>query len=273
MKSQTRTVEYYININGHPFHLVGPSLWPFTGAAGALTATCGAVMFLHDYCFGWFTFTLGLYNISMTMFGWWSDVICEGVYEGNHTREVQRGLRLGMALFIASETMFFFSLFWAFFHSSLNPSIEIICWPPLGIKVISPWGIPLANTMLLVSSGFTVTWTHHAIKTGSYETTRRALYLTFLLGVSFIFLQRKEYYDASFDISDGIYGSCFYLTTGFHGFHVIIGTIFLWVCLERLDNYEFSREVHVGLDCAVWYWHFVDVVWVFLFFTVYVWGG
>jgi len=163
--------------------------------------------------------------------------------------------------------------FWAFFHSSINPTIEIVQWPPAGIDVIGPWGVPLLNTVILLSSGATVTWAHHAIFTGNFRRTVEGLALTCFLGCFFLYVQLLEYAEAPFTIADSVFGSTFFLTTGFHGFHVLIGTIFLIVCLIRLYKQEFSREHHVGFESAIWYWHFVDVVWLFLFVVVYWWGG
>jgi len=262
-----------INNQGHPFHLVDPSPWPFTGAFGALTSTCGGVMYMHGYVGGGFTLVLGFSLILLTMGGWWRDIVREAAFEGQHTREVQVGLRQGMILFIVSEVMFFFAFFWAFFHSSINPTIEIVQWPPAGIDVIGPWGVPLLNTVILLSSGATVTWAHHAIFTGNFRRTVEGLALTCFLGCFFLYVQLLEYAEAPFTIADSVFGSTFFLTTGFHGFHVLIGTIFLIVCLIRLYKQEFSREHHVGFESAIWYWHFVDVVWLFLFVVVYWWGG
>jgi len=262
-----------INNQGHPFHLVDPSPWPFTGAFGALTSTCGGVMYMHGYVGGGFTLVLGFSLILLTMGGWWRDIVREAAFEGQHTREVQVGLRQGMILFIVSEVMFFFAFFWAFFHSSINPTIEIVQWPPAGIDVIGPWGVPLLNTVILLSSGATVTWAHHAIFTGNFRRTVEGLVLTCFLGCFFLCVQLLEYAEAPFTIADSVFGSTFFLTTGFHGFHVLIGTIFLIVCLIRLYKQEFSREHHVGFESAIWYWHFVDVVWLFLFVVVYWWGG
>lgn len=262
-----------INTQGHPFHLVDPSPWPFTGAFGALTSTCGGVMYMHGYVGGGLTFILGFSLILLTMAGWWRDIVREASFEGQHTREVQIGLRQGMILFIVSEVMFFFAFFWAFFHSSVNPTIDIVQWPPLGIEVIGPWGVPLLNTVILLSSGATVTWAHHSIFTGNFRRTVEGLALTVFLGCFFLCVQLLEYAEAPFTISDSVFGSTFFMTTGFHGFHVLIGTIFLIVCLVRLYNQEFSREHHVGFESAIWYWHFVDVVWLFLFVVVYWWGG
>ena len=187
---------------------------------------------------------------------------------------VQNGLRYGMILFIVSEIMFFAAFFWAFFHSSLAPTVEIgAIWPPKGIEVLNPWDIPFLNTVILLSSGASVTWAHHAILAGNRKQAITGLFLTVLLATIFTGFQAYEYLEAPFTISDGIYGSTFYMATGFHGFHVIIGTLFLSVCLIRLIKHHFTPGHHFGFEAAAWYWHFVDVVWLFLFVCIYYWGG
>ena len=231
-------------------------------------------MYIHAYSGGGLVVSLGLVMILYVMFVWWRDIIRESTYSGYHTSGVQIGLRYGMILFIVSEVMFFFAFFWAFFHSSLSPSVEIgAVWPPKGISVLNPWEIPLLNTLILLSSGASVTWAHHAIVAGNLKQGCIGLTLTVVLAVFFTFFQGYEYLLAPFTISDGIYGSSFYLATGFHGFHVFIGTVFLLVCLIRLSQYHFTRNHHFGFEAAAWYWHFVDVVWLFLFVSIYYWGG
>jgi len=207
------------------------------------------------------------------MFCWWRDVVREGTFEGQHTQSVQVGLKWGMLLFIVSEIMFFFAFFWAFFHSSFNPSpILGGVWPPIFMTVLNPWKIPLLNTILLLTSGATITWAHHSIVWGSKDQSIFALFITIVLAVIFTGLQAFEYVTAPFTISDSVYGSTFYLATGFHGFHVFVGTCFLVVCLIRLMFNHFTKEHHFGFEAAAWYWHFVDVVWLFLFVTIYWWG-
>ncbi|CAM9258481.1 unnamed protein product [Discosporangium mesarthrocarpum] len=231
-------------------------------------------MYMNNYNGGGSLLVFGVLTILFVMFTWWRDIIREAVYEGHHTLAVQDGLRMGMILFIISEVMFFFAFFWAFFHSSLVPVFNIGgVWPPVGIEVISPWALPLVNTLLLLSSGASLTWSHHALVGGNRSQSLLALIITLILALSFTALQAMEYLEAPFSMSDGVYGSCFYLATGFHGFHVIIGTIFLTICSIRLYNYHFSREHHFGFEAAAWYWHFVDVVWLFLFLTIYWWGS
>lgn len=258
----------------HPFHLVDPSPWPLVASLGALSITFGGVMYMHLYQGGLFLFNIGLLTILYVMYVWWRDIVREGTFEGQHTSVVQNGLRMGMILFIVSEVMFFFAFFWAFFHSSLSPIPEIGgVWPPEGIDLVSPWEVPLLNTVLLLSSGATVTWAHHAIVAGDRSQGLWGILFTVILAIIFTALQGFEYYTAPFTISDSVYGSTFYLTTGFHGFHVFIGTCFLVVCFIRLYNFHFTRQHHFGFEAAAWYWHFVDVVWLFLFITIYWWGS
>lgn len=258
----------------HPYHLVDPSPWPIVAAFGSLFLVFGLVLFFHGYSGSLLMIYTGLCSVVFVMYTWWRDIVREATYEGQHTRMVQQGLRLGMLLFIVSEIMFFFGFFWAFFHSALAPTPEIgSVWPPLGISGIDAWGIPLLNTILLLSSGVTVTWAHHAIIAGNRKNAIVSLIITVFLALIFTSLQGFEYVDANFAISDSVYGSIFYLSTGFHGFHVIIGTIFLGVCTIRLINHHFTKQHHFGFEAAAWYWHFVDVVWLFLFVAIYWWGG
>jgi cytochrome c oxidase subunit 3 len=258
----------------HPFHLVDPSPWPLFASLSAFTSTIGGVMYMHGYIGGGNLLSLGLIMICYSMFVWWRDVVREGTYEGHHTSFVQLGLRYGMILFIVSELMFFVAFFWAFFHASLSPTVEIgAVWPPKGIEVLNPWEVPFLNTVILLSSGAAVTWAHHAIVAGARNQAIYSLILTVILAILFTGLQALEYIEAPFTISDGVYGSTFYLATGFHGFHVFIGTVFLSVCLLRLTKFHFTKSHHFGFEAAAWYWHFVDVVWLFLFVAIYWWGG
>jgi cytochrome c oxidase subunit 3 len=258
----------------HPFHLVDPSPWPIVGAFSAMATTSGGVMYMHAYKGGGLLTTFGLIGIIAVMAVWWRDIIREATFEGQHTHAVQQGLRWGMILFIVSEIMFFFAFFWAFFDSSIKPAIAIGgVWPPNGLEILNPWGVPLLNTVILLSSGATVTWAHHAIVAGAKRSAVISLILTVVLAILFTALQVLEYVEAPFSISDGIYGSCFFMATGFHGFHVFIGTCFLSICLGRLLLNHFTREHHFGFEAAAWYWHFVDVVWLFLFVTIYWWGS
>jgi len=261
-------------IQKHPFHLVDPSPWPIFASLGAFAATIGGVMFFHGYAGGESVLALGMGIILYSMYVWWRDIIREATFEGHHTKTVQIGLRYGMILFIVSEIMFFLAFFWAFFHSSLSPSIDIgAVWPPKGVQVLNPWEVPFLNTVLLLSSGAAVTWAHHAILAGYRQQALYGLGVTIVLAAIFTGFQALEYVEAPFTISDSVYGSCFYIATGFHGFHVFVGTVFLIVCLVRLSRFHFSKAHHFGFEAAAWYWHFVDVVWLFLFVAIYWWGG
>lgn len=258
----------------HPFHLVDPSPWPIFSSVAALTLTVGMVMYMHGYTGGGLMVCTGLSMVIYSMIVWWRDVIREATFEGHHTSSVQLGLRMGMLLFILSEVMFFVAFFWAFFHASLAPAIDIgAVWPPKGIAVLSPWEVPFLNTLLLLSSGAAVTWAHHAILAGDRQSATYGLIATIVLAVFFTALQVVEYLEAPFTISDSVYGSTFFMATGFHGFHVFVGTLFLAVCLFRHMNHHFTKKHHFGFEAAAWYWHFVDVVWLFLFVAIYWWGG
>jgi heme/copper-type cytochrome/quinol oxidase subunit 3 len=242
----------------HPYHLVNASPWPLITSVSALMTALGAAMYMHGFKNGDLMLFSGLFMVIASMSIWWRDVIREATFEGHHTQTVQKGLRIGMILFIASEVMFFLAFFWAFFHSSLSPAVEIgDVWPPTSINTFDPWGVPLLNTLILLLSGATVTWAHHAIVAGQKEAAKMALLLTLLLAVSFTALQVFEYIEASFTISDGVYGSTFFMATGFHGFHVIVGTLFLTVCFVRQIRNHFTRAHHFGFEAAAWYWHFV----------------
>jgi len=219
-------------------------------------------------------FFVGITILCITSYQWWRDVSRESTYQGLHTTKVTTGIKLGIILFIVSEVFFFLSFFWAFFHSSLSPSIEIgIQWPPIGIKPFNPIQIPLLNTIILLSSGVTVTWSHHRIIEKNLSEAKNSLAITIILGVYFTSLQALEYWEATFSISDSVYGSTFFMATGFHGLHVLMGTSFLAVCLGRIINNHFSRYHHFGFEAAAWYWHFVDVVWLFLYINIYWWGS
>ena len=221
-----------------------------------------------------YTLFFGLFSVLSCMFFWWRDITREGTFEGVHTNIVQLGLRYGMILFIVSEIMFFVAFFWAFFAASLSPTIEIgNIWPPKGINTFNPLEVPLVNTLILLCSGATVTYAHHAITAGLKLEAVWGLVLTIFLAIIFTCFQIFEYVTADFTISDGVYGSTFFLATGFHGFHVFIGTIFLTVCLLRLMLNHFSTIHHFGFEAAAFYWHFVDIVWLFLYVAVYFWGG
>nr|QZZ18273.1 cytochrome c oxidase subunit III [Elbelus tripunctatus] len=258
-------------MNNHPFHLVDSSPWPITGSIGLMTTMLGTIMMFHK--FEIFLFWLGLSIILLTVIQWWRDVIRESTFQGLHTQKVALGLKLGMILFILSEILFFFSFFWAFFHSSLTPSVEIgINWPPNGIKSFNPLNVPMLNTIILLSSGITITWSHNSLLNSNISQSVQGMLITLVLGLYFSLIQAYEYLEAPFCISDSIYGSTFFMATGFHGLHVIIGTIFILISMLRVINLHMSKLHHVGFESSIWYWHFVDVVWLFLYISIYWWG-
>jgi cytochrome c oxidase subunit 3 len=276
----------------HDYHLVNPSPWPVLGSIGAFIMALGGIGLMR-YLKGeelvllgipfhsWWVFAVGTVIVLYTMAMWWHDVIKEG-QEGHHTRVVDLHLRYGMIFFIASEVMFFVAWFWAYFDVALFPNeliqfqrVEVTGgeWPPQGIETFDPWHLPLLNTLILLTSGTTVTWAHHALLHNDRQGLKWGLVLTVVLGLLFTACQAYEYSHAAFGFSGSIYGSTFYMATGFHGFHVIVGTIFLFICLLRAMAGQFTPKAHFGFEAAAWYWHFVDVVWLFLFACIYVWGA
>jgi cytochrome c oxidase subunit III len=271
----------------HDYHLVNPSPWPVIGAVSAFMLAVGAIMTMKGLSVGGlklgpYLLGAGAIGVLYVMASWWVDVIHEAQVEHAHTRVVQLHHRYGMIMFIASEVMFFVAWFWAFFDASLFPGEAIQYarteltgghWPPKGISVFDPWHLPLLNTLILLTSGTTVTWAHHALLHDDREGLKQGLWLTIALGALFTAVQAYEYSHAGFQFGGNIYGATFFMATGFHGFHVIIGTIFLSVCLLRAYLGQFKPTQHLGFEFAAWYWHFVDVVWLFLFVCIYVWGS
>ncbi len=258
----------------HPFHLVSPSPWPLYTSISLLTLTTTGVSTMHNYDHAKIVLLIALISVVYSMSLWFRDVISEGTYLGNHTLAVQRGLNMGVGLFIVSEGLFFLAIFWAFFHSALSPTIELgAAWPPMGINSINPFELPLLNTIILLSSGVTVTYAHHSLIQGNRKGALMGLIYTIILAIIFTSLQGIEYTVSSFTISDGTYASCFYFGTGFHGLHVIIGTAFLTVGFWRMLAYQLTENHHLGLESGILYWHFVDVVWLFLYISVYYWGS
>jgi cytochrome c oxidase subunit 3 len=259
-----------------PYHLVDPSPWPIIGAAGAGLLLTGIVFAAHWG--NYWVLAAGAAVTALVMANWWKQVVIESNTTGMHSPVVQLGMRYGMMLFIASEVMFFVGFFWAFFHFALYPDhvldVTNPTWPPPGIHTFDAFRVPFLNTMILLLSGCTVTWAHHSLLEGNRRTMIVALGLSVLLGLSFTGLQAMEYNEAPFHFSGGgIYPSVFFLATGFHGFHVIVGTTFLLVCWFRARGGGFTLQRHFGFEAAAWYWHFVDVVWLFLFVFVYIWGA
>jgi cytochrome c oxidase subunit III len=274
----------------HDYHILPPSPWPFMGAFSALAMAVGGIMWMHSAPFGGAVFYAGVAAVLATAYFWWRDVVREA-HAGDHTPVVALHLRYGMILFIASEVMFFVGWFWAFFNFSLFPAPLALAdgavtnmigqegaavlaqWPPKGLEVIDPFAFPLLNTLILLCSGTTVTWAHHALIHGDREGLKKGLWATIILGAIFSSIQAYEYAHAPFAFKGLNYSAAFFMATGFHGFHVLIGTIFLAVCLARTYRGHFTPRQHFGFEAAAWYWHFVDVVWLFLFVVVYVWGS
>nr|YP_009115386.1 cytochrome c oxidase subunit III [Myrmica scabrinodis]CEF49545.1 cytochrome c oxidase subunit III [Myrmica scabrinodis] len=256
--------------HNHPFHLVTYSPWPIIISFSLFNNLISMINWFHHmnyYILLTFPPTL------LCAYQWWRDVTREATFQGCHTLDVYYGMRMGMILFIISEILFFFSFFWAYFHSSLAPDMEIgQLWPPYGIKPFNPFDIPLMNTIILISSGLTVTWSHHAMLNKNFKESKKSLFITIILGIYFTFLQLIEYMEAPFSIADSIYGSTFFMATGFHGLHVIIGTMFLFFCLLRMNKLHFSSKHHFNFEAAAWYWHFVDMVWLFLYISIYWWS-
>jgi cytochrome c oxidase subunit 3 len=282
----------------HDYHILPPSITPLLGSFSALTMFFGLVMWMHpeQFSYGSLVFGLGFISVMYTFYAWWSDVIHEA-HAGDHTPVVQLHLRYGMIMFIASEVMFFVAWFWAWFDYSLFPvplelvkdaethaftvtnligqegAAALMQWPPKSLEVLDSMKLPLLNTLILLCSGTTVTWAHHALIHGDREGLKKGLWLTIFLGLLFSSIQAYEYAEAPFPFAGLNYGTAFFMATGFHGFHVIVGTIFLAVCLARTYKGHFTPQQHFGFEAAAWYWHFVDVVWLFLFITIYIWGG
>ncbi|AWB23384.1 cytochrome c oxidase subunit 3 [Methylobacterium currus] len=270
----------------HDYHLVNPSPWPLVGSMSGFTMTTGAVLWMKsltiaNLAVGPYVFFAGVIGVLYTMLSWWRDVVHEA-NTGDHTRVVQLSHRYGMMMFIASEVMFFVAWFWAYFEAALYSGDPIQAsrveftgglWPPKGVEAFDPWHLPLLNTLILLTSGTTITWAHHALLHNDRKGVKYGLWLTIALGALFSCVQAYEYGHAHFGFSGSIYSATFFMATGFHGAHVLIGTIFLAVCLYRIYLGQFTPKQHLGFEFAAWYWHFVDVVWLFLFAAIYVWGS
>nr|QHV34325.1 cytochrome c oxidase subunit III [Gessius sp. 'rufidorsus'] len=258
-------------MNNHPYHLVNLSPWPISISMGMLTTMMGIVMWMKFLNMK--LLMLGLVITLMTMTQWWRDVTRESTFQGLHTKKIIKMMKWGMILFITSEVFFFLSFFWAFFHSSLSPNIEIgMMWPPKGIKTLNPINVPMLNTMILLCSGMSMTWAHNSLLMNKVNQTKQSLIITMILGVYFSLIQVMEYFETTFCMSDSIYGSVFFIMTGFHGIHVIIGTIFIMISFIRISKMHMSLVHNVGFESSAWYWHFVDLVWMMLYISLYWWG-
>lgn len=258
----------------HLFHILPLSPWPILSSWSAFLTVSGNAFYMHKVAFGGYFFIFGLLCLILCVFGWFSDIVDEATMSGYHTKAVRMGLRLGFLLFIVSEIMLFFGFFWAFFHAALCPSIEVgSIFPPEGIYTIPVFEFPLFNTFVLIFSGFSVTWAHRAVSLGWFKDAIDSLGLTVFLGFFFVVLQMFEYYEAPFNYADSVYACSFFMLTGLHGCHVLVGACFLAVCSVRLLRRHYTTTHYLGFVFAIWYWHFVDAVWIFLFITVYCWGS
>lgn len=258
----------------HLFHILKESPWPLFTSIGVFLMVSGLTFYMHAIIRGFLVFLLGIAIIAYCAKSWVLDIIDEATNVGDHTIAVQMGLTSGFLLFIVSEIMLFFGFFWAFFHSSLSPSILLGAqYPPVGITSIPVYMFPLYNTLLLLLSGITVTWLHKAIVLGSTKNSMDSSFFTIGLGLAFFILQMCEYYESPFNYNNSVYGCVFFMLTGLHGFHVFVGIVCLFLCFLRIVLNQFTVKHHNGLIFAIWYWHFVDIVWLFLFVTVYCWGN
>lgn len=258
-------------MNNHPFHLVENRPWPLTSSIRVITILSGFIIWFYNI--DHYLITFGILITFISAFQWWRDIIRESTFQGNHTKIVSSIIKWGIILFIISEIFFFVSFFWTFLHRRLSPNIELgIKWPPIGIKVFNPIGIPILNTIILLCSGISLTWRHQSILIKKLTRRIKRIIITITLGFYFSILQIYEYIEARFTIADSIYGSTFFISTGFHGIHVLIGTIFIFISILRIKNLHFSNNHHTGFEASAWYWHFVDVVWLFLYLIIYWWG-
>nr|WRQ18243.1 cytochrome c oxidase subunit 3 [Multinervis sp.] len=258
-------------MSNHPFHMVDKSPWPLIGSIGIFSMALSLSLWFYKMNIEPLIFSFIIMITVMSQ--WWRDVIRESTFLGLHTNKVIVGIKIGMIMFIASEIMFFLSFFWTFLNSSLSPNIEIgLLWPPKSVKTFNPLGIPMLNTMILLTSGISLTWAHNSLLKNNFEQTVKSMIITITLGMYFSLLQMFEYYESPFSISDSIYGSTFFISTGFHGIHVIIGTIFILISLIRIKYLHMSKKHHLGFETSAWYWHFVDVVWLLLYLLIYWWG-
>nr|YP_009867816.1 cytochrome oxidase subunit III [Nemania diffusa]QKG05015.1 cytochrome oxidase subunit III [Nemania diffusa] len=262
------------SFQNHPFHLVSPSPWPMYTSISLFSLASSGALSMHSFSAGYNIFYLALALVVFSMSFWFRDIITEETFLGNHTGAVQKGLNLGVILFIVSEALFFMAIFWAFFHSALTPTVELAgAWPPLGITPVNPFELPLLNTVILLSSGATITYAHHSLISGERQGALYGTIATVLLAIIFTCFQGVEYSLSSFTISDGIFGTCFYFSTGFHGLAILIGTIFIGTALWRIYRYHLTDNHHLGFEASILYIYFVDVVWLFLYVSVYYWGS
>lgn len=255
-----------------PFIALTRSFWPLLIRLNLLALVILFVLYI-SFKFSLSYVLVSVFTLLLLIIVWWRDVIRESLV-GFHTSKLEFSLRFGIVWFILSEVFFFVSFFWAFYDSRLAPSVEVgLSWPPIGIMPLSVYSVPLLNTVILLSSGVTVTWSHHALINNLYSSAVYSIVITVALGVYFLYMQYEEYSESSFSISDGIYGSTFFISTGFHGIHVMVGTSMLFYTLIHMLNAKLTFNHHFMFEASAWYWHFVDVVWLFLFISIYWWGS
>nr|YP_010937205.1 cytochrome c oxidase subunit III [Iassus lateralis]WIW75748.1 cytochrome c oxidase subunit III [Iassus lateralis]WKW94148.1 cytochrome c oxidase subunit III [Iassus lateralis]WLN32153.1 cytochrome c oxidase subunit III [Iassus lateralis] len=258
-------------MNNHQYHMVNNSPWPILTSISLFSLTTGAVMYMHKINMN--IMIMGFTTMILSTYQWWRDIVRESTFQGIHNKKIMTMMKWGMMLFILSEVLFFTSFFWAFFHASLAPSIELgMKWPPTGIISLNEMNIPLLNTIVLLTSGISITWAHHSILLKKLNQTLKSMMLTILLGMYFSMLQLYEYMESSFTIADSIFGSTFFMMTGFHGIHVLVGTLFIMISTMRMNKLHFSNKHMIGFEASAWYWHFVDVVWLMLYLSMYWWG-
>lgn len=262
------------HIQLHPFHLVGPSPWPIFVSFSLMNLALSLGLTSHGYIGNLYVLLLSFITILYGMTLWFKDIIAESTYLGDHTIAVKRGINQGFLLFVVSEILIFMSLFWAFLHSALNPTIELgMAWPPTGIEAISPAELPLLNTIILLASGVTITYAHHALINGDRTNTLYGFIYSTILIILFVFCQFLEYKFSSFTLCDGVYGSTFFSLTGLHGIHMMMLIIMLAICTWRIYNYDFTNTSHVGAETTILYLHVLDVIWLFIYIIVYWWGS
>nr|UTN43067.1 cytochrome c oxidase subunit 3 [Halipeurus diversus] len=255
----------------HPFHIVDVSPWPILASLSLFSVIINT---FYALCYSSILeLTISLSSLIMVIYQWWRDVVRESTYQGFHSNNVSKGLYLGICMFILSEVMFFFSVFFSYFFTSLNPDTELgSTWPPTGVQPMEYMGAPMLNSIILLSSGVSITWAHHCLLTSDYKNCLNGMYLTIMLGFLFSYFQFEEYLSCYFTMSDSVYGSLFFIATGFHGLHVIIGAVMISISTIRIGMLQMSKKHHIGFESSAWYWHFVDVVWMFLFICIYWWG-
>lgn len=261
-------------MNFTPNHLVKPSPWPLYISFGVFLLALSFTSWMHNYLDAGYLLIFAFIFVVLIFIYWTRDIVREFLYLGVHTLKSKEGINSGFNLFIISEAFFFAGFIYAYFYSALAPTIYLgASWPPVGLEALDPWGIPFLNTLILLTSGSTATYAHNALLSDRRRDGLLGLLLTIILAWAFTGLQVYEYYEASFSLSDSIYGGVFFSTVSLHGAHVVIGTLFLMVAYYRLSKFQFSAKSHIGLETSLLYWHFVDLIWLFVFSFYYIWAA